>query len=132
MGIVGKSGQIKAALFGNSPEDFLFLGNAIGTSKEEFQVVSHQMPLLEDDFIISIYENHVIRLRSLTEDYEWMTFFEKDFSFINSNYQIQENDIEQISKSQEHLHLVQNKLKIPTQEDPSPITKSKELAKNRN
>ena len=79
LGIVGKSGKIKAALFGNSPEDFLFLGNAIGTCTEEFQVVSHPMPMLEDDFIISIYENHVLRLRSLTEDYEWMTFFEKYF-----------------------------------------------------
>jgi hypothetical protein len=37
------------------------------------------MPMLEDDFIISIYENQILRLRSLTEDYEWMTFFEKRF-----------------------------------------------------
>ena len=30
LGILGKSGKISAALFGNSPEEFLFLGNEIG------------------------------------------------------------------------------------------------------
>ena len=79
LGIVGNSGQIKVALFGNEPDDFLFLGNEIGTCTTEFQIVSHPMPMLEDDFIISIYENQILRLRSLSEDYEWMTFFEKDF-----------------------------------------------------
>ena len=130
LGIVGKSGQIKAALFGNSPEDFLFLGNAIGVCTEEFQVVSHPMPMLEDDFIISIYENHVLRLRSLTEDYEWMTFFEKDFSFINIPSYAEKADSSQSLKTQEHLQLVQNKLKTSTAENPAPQTKSRDLAKS--
>jgi hypothetical protein len=130
LGIVGKSGKIKAALFGNSPEDFLFLGNAIGTCTEEFQVVSHPMPMLEDDFIISIYENHVLRLRSLTEDYEWMTFFEKDFSFINIPSYADKAATSQSLKSQEHLQLVQNKLKDSTAENSAPQTKSRDLAKS--
>jgi len=130
LGIVGKSGQIKAALFGKSPEDFLFLGNAIGNCSEEFQVVSHPMPMLEDDFIISIYENHVLRLRSLTEDYEWMTFFEKDFSFIDIPSSAETTLSSQSLKSQEHLQLVQNKLKASISEDSIPHIKSRDLAKS--
>ena len=130
LGIVGKSGQIKAALFGNSPEDFLFLGNAIGNCTEEFQVVSHPMPMLEDDFIISIYENHVLRLRSLTEDYEWMTFFEKDFSFIDIPSYAETTTSSQSVKSQEHLQLVQNKLKVSIEENSPPHIKSRDLAKS--
>ena len=76
-GIVGNSGQIKMALFGNEPDDSLFLGNEIGTCTTEFQVVSHPMPMLEDDFIISIYENQILCLRSPTENYECMIFFKK-------------------------------------------------------
>ena len=130
LGIVGKTGQIKAALFGNSPEDFLFLGNAIGTCTEEFQVVSHPMPMLEDDFIISIYENQVLRLRSLTEDYEWMTFFEKDFSFIDIPSNTDKTTSPQSLKSQEHLQLVQGKLKGSIAEAPVTNLKSGDLAKS--
>ncbi len=130
LGIVGKSGKIKAALFGSTPEDFLFLGNTIGTCLEEFQVVSHQMPMLEDDFIISIYENQVLRLRSLTEDYEWMTFFEKDFSFIDVPSSAEKDHSSQNPKSQEHLQLVQNKLKTSRTENISQQTKPKDLAKS--
>ena len=132
LGIVGKSGKIRAALFGNSPEDFLFLGNAIGKCTEEFQVVSHQMPMLEDDFIVSIYENQVLRLRSLTEDYEWMTFFEKDFSFINIPSNAEKSASSQPSKSQEHLQLVQKKLKTSTEENPFQQGKSRDLVKSGN
>ena len=130
LGIVGKSGQIKAALFGNSPDDFLFLGNAIGTCTTEFQVVSHPMPMLEDDFIISIYENHVLRLRSLTEDYEWMTFFEKDFSFIKVPAYSENKSASQTTKSQEHLQLVQNTIKTSVTENSAPQTKTRDLAKS--
>ena len=130
LGIVGKSGQIKAALFGNSPDDFLFLGNAIGTCTTEFQVVSHPMPMLEDDFIISIYENHVLRMRSLTEDYEWMTFFEKDFSFIKVPAYSENKSASQTTKSQEHLQLVQNTIKTSVTENSAPQTKTRDLAKS--
>jgi len=109
LGILGKSGKISAALFGNSPEDFLLLGNEIGSCNEEFQVVSHPMPILEDDYIISIYENQILRLRSLNEDYEWMTFFEKEFSYINSNSKLEKNPSIKSTKSQDHLQLVKNK-----------------------
>ena len=127
LGILGKSGDIKAALFGNSPEDFLFLGNKIGKCKDEFQVVSHPMPILEDDYIISIYENQVIRLRSLNEDYEWMTFFEKEFSYINSNSKFEEINTTKTLKSQDHLQLVKNK--NPT-DNPTNKVNPKDLAKS--
>ncbi len=130
LGIVGKSGQIKVALFGDSPDDFLFLGNPIGACTVEFQVVSHPMPMLEDDFIISIYENHVLRLRSLTEDYEWMTFFEKDFSFIDIPASAEKSLLPPTAKSQEHLQLVQNKLKTSATDNPAPQTKTRDLAKS--
>ena len=131
LGIVGKSGKIQAALFGSTPEDFLFLGNTIGNCVDEFQVVSHQMPMLEDDFIISIYENQVLRLRSLTEDYEWMTFFEKDFSFINFQSSTEKDLSSQNPKSQEHLQLVQNKLKTSRTENISQQAKAKDIVKSR-
>ena len=111
LGIIGRSGKICAALFGNSPDDYLFLGNEIGECEGEFQVVSHPMPILEDDYIISIYENQVIRLRSLNEDYEWMTFFEKEFSFTKITSKSEENNSLKSSKQQEHLQLVKNKNK---------------------
>tara|TARA_B100000676_G_C18074517_1_gene846686 strand:- start:2238 stop:3425 length:1188 start_codon:yes stop_codon:yes gene_type:complete len=128
LGILGRSGKISAALFGNSPDDFLFLGNEIGKCKEEFQVVSHPMPILEDDYIISIYENQVIRLRSLNEDYEWMTFFEKEFSFINNASSIETNNPAKSNKSQDHLQLVKNKKS--TTENITNNTNSKDFAKS--
>ena len=88
------------------------------------------MPMLEDDFIVSIYENQVLRLRSLTEDYEWMTFFEKDFSFINIPSNADKPASFQSSKSQEHLQLVQKKLKTSTEENPLPQGKSRDLVKS--
>ena len=130
LGIVGKSGQIKAALFGNTPDDFLFLGNAIGTCTVEFQVVSHPMPMLEDDFIISIYENQILRLRSLTEDYEWMTFFEKDFSVLETTSYFEKSTSSQSMKSQEHLQLVQNKTKVSAAETSVPQAKTKDIVKS--
>ena len=130
LGIVGKSGQIKAALFGNTPDDFLFLGNTIGTCTLEFQVVSHPMPMLEDDFIISIYENQILRLRSLTEDYEWMTFFEKDFSVLETTSYLEKSTSSQSMKSQEHLQLVQNKTKVSATETSVPQAKTKDLVKS--
>ncbi len=130
LGIVGNSGQIKVALFGNEPDDFLFLGNEIGTCTTEFQVVSHPMPMLEDDFIISIYENHILRLRSLTEDYEWMTFFEKDFSILDASSYAEKSGSSSPAKSQEHLQLVQNKLKVASAENSVTETKTRDLAKS--
>ena len=117
LGIVGNSGQIKVGLFGNEPDDFLFLGNKIGTCINEFQVVSHPMPMLEDDFIISIYENQILRLRSLTEDYEWMTFFENDFSILDASSYAEKSESSLPAKSQEHLQLVQNKSKVASAEN---------------
>jgi len=130
LGIVGNSGQIKVALFGNEPDDFLFLGNEIGTCTTEFQVVSHPMPMLEDDFIISIYENQILRLRSLTEDYEWMTFFEKDFSILDASSYAEKSGSSLPAKSQEHLQLVQNKLKVASAENSVTETKTRDLAKS--
>jgi len=130
LGIVGKSGQIKVALFGNDPDDFLFLGNEIGTCTTEFQVVSHPMPILEDDFIISIYENQILRLRSLTEDYEWMTFFEKDYSSIDAPFYSEKSASSLPAKSQDHLQLVQNKGKVVSEEATFPQTKTRDLAKS--
>ena len=130
LGIVGNSGQIKVALFGNEPDDFLFLGNKIGTCTTEFQVVSHPMPMLEDDFIISIYENQILRLRSLTEDYEWMTFFEKDFSILDASSYAEKSGSSLPAKSQEHLQLVQNKLKVASAENSVTETKTRDLAKS--
>ena len=80
--------------------------------------------------IISIYENQVLRLRSLTEDYEWMTFFEKDFSFINITSNAEKSVSSQPSKSQEHLQLVQKKLKTSTEENPVPQGKTRDLVKS--
>jgi len=128
LGILAKSGEINAALFGNSPEDFLLLGNKIGTCNQEFQVVSHPMPILEDDYIISIYDNQILRLRSLNEDYEWMTFFEKEFSFINSNSKLEKNSSIKSAKPQDHLQLVQNK--NHNSENLTSATNSKDLAKS--
>ena len=130
LGILGESGQIKVALFGNDPEDFLFLGNEIGTCSTEFRVVSHPMPILEDDFIISIYENQILRLRSLTEDYEWMTFFEKDFSILDAPSYVEKSVSSLPEKSQEHLQLVQTKVKVVSEEGPFPQTKTRDLAKS--
>ena len=129
LGIVGESCQIKVALFGNNPDDFLFLGNEIGTCTTEFRVVSHPMPILEDDFIISIYENQILRLRSLTEDYEWMTFFEKDFSILDAPSYVEKSSSSLPTKSQEHLQLVQNKARVVSEEGPFPQTKPINLAK---
>jgi hypothetical protein len=130
LGIVGNSGQIKVALFGNEPDDFLFLGNEIGTCTTEFQVVSHPMPMLEDDFIISIYGNHILRLRSLTEDYDWMTFFEKDFSILDTSSYAEKSESSIPAKSQEPLQLVQNKLKVASVENSITETKTRDLAKS--
>jgi len=130
LGILGKSGKISAALFGNSPEDFLFLGNEIGTCNEEFQVVSHPMPILEDDYIISIYKNHVLRLRSLNEDYEWMTFFEKDFSYINNNSNLEKQSSIRSTKPQDHLQLVKNRNKTSNTENSISTAKAFDIAKS--
>jgi len=130
LGIVGNSGQIKVALFGDEPDDFLFLGNEIGTCTTEFQVVSHPMPMLEDDFIISIYGNHILRLRSLTEDYDWMTFFEKDFSILDTSSYAEKSGSSIPAKSQEPLQLVQNKLKVASAENSITETKTRDLAKS--
>ena len=130
LGIVGELGQIKVALFGNDPDDFLFLGNEIGTCTTEFQVVSHPMPILEDDFIISIYENQILRLRSLTEDYEWMTFFEKDFSKLGIPSYLEKSASSLPEKSQEYLQLVQNNAKVDLEEELIPLTKTRDLAKS--
>ena len=81
--------------------------------------------------IISIYENQVLRLRSLTEDYEWMTFFEKDFSFINFQSSTEKDLSSQDPKSQEHLQLVQNKLKTSRTENISQQAKAKDIVKSR-
>ncbi|MBC8260127.1 MAG: hypothetical protein H8E38_14020 [SAR324 cluster bacterium] len=130
LGLVGKSGHIQAALFGNDPNDFLILGNAIGSCTSEFQVVSHPMPMLEDDFIISIYENQILRLRSLNEDYEWMTFFEKDFSFIETTSSTIASEPTPATKVQEHLQLVPNNSKSATADIPTLQTKTRDLAKS--
>ena len=118
------------ALFGNEPDDFLFLGNEIGTCTTEFQVVSHPMTMLEDDFIISIYENQILRLRSRTEDYEWMTFFENDFSILDASSYTEKSGSSLQAKSQEHLQLVQNKSKVHSAENSVTETKTRDLAKS--
>ena len=88
------------------------------------------MPMLEDDFIISIYENQILRLRSLTEDYEWMTFFEKDFSVLETTSYFEKSTSSQSMKSQEHLQLVQNKTKDSAAETSVPQAKTKDLVKS--
>ena len=88
------------------------------------------MPMLEDDFIISIYENQILRLRSLTEDYEWMTFFEKDFSVLETTTYLEKSTSSQSMKSQEHLQLVQNKTKVSAAETSVPQAKTKDLVKS--
>ncbi len=130
LGIIGRSGKISAALFGNSPEDYLFLGNEIGKCSEDFQVVSNPMPILEDDYIISIYENQVLRLRSLNEDYEWMTFLENEFSIINSNSTIEKKTSIKSPKSQDHLQLVKNKNKNSNPENSHPTSTGIDIAKS--
>jgi hypothetical protein len=59
-----------------------------------------------------------------------MTFFEKDFSFINIPSNEENTTSSQSSKSQEHLQLVQNKLKTSTEENPVPQGKSRDLVKS--
>ncbi|GIT62648.1 MAG: hypothetical protein Ct9H300mP21_01940 [Pseudomonadota bacterium] len=35
----------------------------------------------------------ILRLRSLTEDYEWMTFFENDFSILDASSYLKNQDL---------------------------------------
>ena len=88
------------------------------------------MPMLEDDFIISIYENQILRLRSLTEDYEWMTFFEKDFSILEITSHFKNPTSSLSMKSQEPLQLVKNKTKASATETSVPQAKTKESVKS--
>ena len=94
------------------------------------RVVSHPMPMLEDDFIISIYENQILRLRSLTEDYEWMTFFENDFSILDASSYAEKYGSSLPANSKEHLQIVQNKLKVASAENSVAETKTRDLAKS--
>ena len=88
------------------------------------------MPVLEDDFIISIYENQILRLRSMTEDYECMTFFEKDFSVLETTTYFEKSTSSQSMKSHEQLQFVQNKTKISAIETSVPQAKTKDLVKS--
>jgi len=81
-------------------------------------------------FLDTIYENQIVRLRSLTEDYEWMTFFEKDFSILDASSYTEKSGSSLPAKSQEHLQLVQNKLKVASAENSVTETKTKDLAKS--
>ena len=74
--------------------------------------------------------NHILRLRSLTEDYDWMTFFEKDFSILDTSSYSEKSESSIPAKSQEPLQLVQNKLKVASAENSITETKTRDLAKS--
>jgi hypothetical protein len=59
-----------------------------------------------------------------------MTFFEKDFSFIDIPSYAEKTSSSPSAKSQEHLQLVQNKLKASIAENSAPQIKSRDLAKS--
>ena len=59
-----------------------------------------------------------------------VTFFEKDFSILDASSYAEKSGSSLPAKSQEHLQLVQNKLKVASAENSVTETKTRDLAKS--
>jgi hypothetical protein len=59
-----------------------------------------------------------------------MTFFEKDFSILDASSYTEKYESSLPANSQEHLQLVQNKLKVASAENSVAETKTRDLVKS--